>query len=116
MTSADNSCIFSEDKDRMTWMVNEINEELTDVDMQPKPESLWWTSTNKEEDERTLKAGSRGKSWDLPLVEAFDLLGFRFRRSGRRIQRTEKLSKGMGSWWRDGYIHRAKSVFFEQEM
>ena len=112
MMSADNFWTFSEDNDRLTWMVNDINEELTDLDMEPKQESLWWTSTNNEEDERTLKAGSRWKSGDLPLIEAFDLLGHRFCRSGRGIQRTEKLSKGMGSWWRDGYIHRANSVFF----
>ena len=47
----------------------------------------------------------------MPFVEPFDLLCCRFRRTGRRIQRTEKtLSKGMGSWWRDGFIRRAKSV------
>ena len=77
--------MFSDDKDRLTWMVNDIIEELMDVDTEPKLES-WWTSTYKEENERTLKVGSRGNSWDLPLVEPFDLLGHRFRRSGRGIQ------------------------------
>ena len=28
-------------------MVNDIIEELLDLDMEPKPESLWWTSTPK---------------------------------------------------------------------
>ena len=68
---------------------------------------------HEDEDERTLKVGSRGKSWNVPFAEPFDLLCCRFRRTGRGIQRTEKtLRKGIGSWWRDGYIHRAMSVFF----
>ena len=66
---------------------------------------------HEDEDERTLKVGSRGKSWDVPFAEPFDLLCCRFRRTERGIQRTEKtLSKGMGSWWRDGFIRRATSV------
>ena len=48
--------------------------ELLVLDMEPKPESLWWTSTHKDEDGRTPKVGSGGKSLDFPLVEVFDLL------------------------------------------
>ena len=51
--------------------------------------------------------GGRGKSWEMPFVETFDLLGSRFRRSGKGVQGTEQR---MGSWWRDGHICRAKSV------
>ena len=51
---------------------------------------------------------NRWKSWDLPFVEAFDLLGSRFRRTGNWIQGNEKtLRKGMGSWW-VGCIYSAK--------
>ena len=34
---ADNYWIFSDDKDMLTWMVNDIIAELTDVDMERKP-------------------------------------------------------------------------------
>ena len=55
--------------------------------------------------------GSRGRCWDLPCVEAFDLPGCRCRRTGKGIQVTEKRSKKwMGSCWRDGYTYRAQSV------
>ena len=96
-------------------MANDIIEELLDLDMEPKPETLRWTCTRKDEDERTLKVWSRGKSWDLPFVEVFDLLVYHFRRTGKGIQGTEKtLRKGMGSWWRDGCIYRGKSVWADK--
>ena len=37
--------------------------------MEPKPESLWCTSTYKHEEERALKVGGRGKRWEMPFVE-----------------------------------------------
>ena len=43
------------------WIVNHIIEELLNLDVEPKPESLWWTSTHKEADERQLTVGSGGK-------------------------------------------------------
>ena len=48
--------------------------------MEHKPASLWWTSTCKDEEIATLKVGSRGKTWDLPLREVFDVLGCRLHR------------------------------------
>ena len=68
-------------------MVDEIIEELMDLDMEPKIDSLWWTSTIKDEDKLTLKVKCKGKSWGLLLVEVFDLLGYRFRRTGERKRR-----------------------------
>ena len=61
-------------------MVNDIIEELLDLDMEPKPESLWWTRTHKHEDMRTLSVGGRDKVWDLPFSEVFEVLGHRFHR------------------------------------
>ena len=55
-------------------MVNDIIEELLDLAMERKTESLWWTSTYKDEDAATVKVGSRGKTWDQPVMEVFDVL------------------------------------------
>ena len=38
-------------------MVNDIVEELLDLDMQPKLESPWWTSTHVDEDVTTQVGG-----------------------------------------------------------
>ena len=94
---ADSYCLFSDDEEKLMW-VNDILEELLDLDMEPKPESLWWMSTHTDEDERMLKVERRGKSWDLPFVEAFDFLWCRFRRTGQ-VQGAEKtLRNCLGSW------------------
>ena len=55
-------------------MVNGIIEELQDLDMDPKPESLRWTSTHKCEDMITLRVGSRGNNWDLLFVKSSRVL------------------------------------------
>ena len=82
-------------------------DELTDLDMEPKLK-LWWTSTYKAEVDMTLEVGGREKSWEMPFVEVFNL---RFRRDAKGIQDAERtLKKGMGRWWRDSHIYRAKSV------
>ena len=87
---------------RLVCMVNDIREEMLDLDMEPKPESLWWTNTVKDEAVATL-------TWDLPFSEVFDVLGHRFHRDGKGSQGTHRtLCKGMGSWWRGGYIYRSK--------
>ena len=65
-------------------MVNGIIEELMDLDLEPKPESLLWTSTHKHEDTTTLRVGSRGRAWELPFREVvFELLGYRYHRDSK---------------------------------
>ena len=93
---ADNYWIFSDDKEKLTCMINDIIEELLDLDLEPKPESLWWMSTYKEEDKSTLKMGYAVR----PGVGSSG----RFRRTGKGVQVTEKTPRnGMGCWWQDGY-------------
>ena len=46
MMWADNYWLFC-DKGRLICMVNDIVEEMLDLDMEAKPESLWWTSTHR---------------------------------------------------------------------
>ena len=99
-------------EDKRTWMVNDII--VVEPGHRAQAGSPWWTSTYKDGDERTLKVGCKGGQERLPVVEAFDLLGYRFRRTGKWLQVTEKtMRNGMGSWWWDGYIHRARKCVFE---
>ena len=92
-------------------MVNDIIEQLLDLDMEPKPESLWWTCTYRDEDTTTLKVGSTGKTWDLPSREVFEVLGYRYHRDGKGFQGAERtMCKGVGCLWRDKFIYRSKTV------
>ena len=108
---ADNYWLFCYKREILVHMVNDIIEELLNLDMEPKPESLWWTSSYEEEDKLTFQVGGGGKDWELPFREVFEVLGYRFQRDGKGTQGVEKtLRKGMGSWWCDAYIYRSKSV------
>ena len=71
MMWADNFWIFSDNREKLICMVNDIIEELLDLDIEPMLESLWWISTYKHEDMRTLSVGGRDKVWDLPFCEVF---------------------------------------------
>ena len=49
----------------------------------------------------------------VPVVEEFDLFGFKFRRNGHGDSGMDKtLRKGINSWWRDACIY--KTVVFEK--
>ena len=92
-------------------MAADESEELLDLDMEPKPESLWWTSAHQHGDVRTLSVGGRDKVWDLPFCEIFDVLGYRVCRDGKGFQGAEcSMCKALRSWWRDKYIYRSKTV------
>ena len=95
--------LFSDDKEQLTWMVNDISVELLDLDMEPKPESLWWTSIHEGEDEGTRKVGRSGESRDLPLVERSSGYPFPqdwdkgFRERKRRRGKEWEVGGGMGT-------------------
>ena len=59
----------------------------------------------------TLRVGSRARAGELPFREVFDVWGYRYHRDGKGFQGAERtMCKGMGSWWRDKYIYRSKTV------
>ena len=94
-------------------MANDIIEEL---DMEPKPESLWWTSSYKEEDKLTLKVGGGGKDWDLPYREVFDVLGYGVNVMGKAHKGSKRhCAKGWVAVARRLYIPLEKR-FFDNEM
>ena len=111
MMWADNYWLFRDDKEKLVYMANDIIEKLPDLDMEPKPESLWWTSTYKDRDVATLKVGSRERNWDLLFMKVFDVLGYLFQGDGKGTQRDgENAKERTESWWRDGYTYSVKSV------
>ena len=54
-------------RENLVHVVNEIIEDLLNLDMEPKPESLWWTSSYEEEDQLTLKVGGRREGMGLAV-------------------------------------------------
>ena len=62
MKWADSYWLFSANREKLICTVNDIIKELLDLDMKPNPKSLWWTSTHKQKDMRTLRVGSRDRA------------------------------------------------------
>ena len=55
--------------------------------------------TYKDEEKSTLRVESRDRTWDLTFREAFEVLGYRFRRDGKGFQGAERtMRKGLRSW------------------
>ena len=69
MMWADNCWPFSDHREKLICMVNDIIEVLLDLDMEPKLQSSWWTSTHKHEDMKTLRVKSRNRVRDMPFCE-----------------------------------------------
>ena len=102
MVRAGNYWLFSDNREKFICTVNDIIEELLDLDMEPKAESLQWIRTHKQEDMGTLCVGSSDRAWDLPFCEVFDVPGYRYHRDGKGFQGAERTRcKGLRSWWRD---------------
>ena len=100
MMWADNYWTFCSKKERLVCMVSDIIAELLELDMEPKPESLWRSGTHQAEETKTLSVENRGRAWDLPFVEVFDVLGYRFHRDGNGYEGADRtLCKGFASWW-----------------
>ena len=75
MKWADNCWTFSDDREKLKCVVNDILDELMILDMELKPDSLWWTSPHNAADGLTLEMGGGGESWDMPFAEVFYMLG-----------------------------------------
>ena len=87
MMWADNYWLFSDNREKLIFVVNIIIWELLDL---------------------TLRVGSGDRAWGLPFREVFDVLGYRLHRDGKGFQGAERtMCKGLRSWWRDKYICRS---------
>ena len=76
-------------------MVNDIIEELSILDLEPKPQSLSWTNTHKGEDERTLNVWGQGKNWTCRSWTRFKSWAIAFERLGNTFKaRTRQSEKG----------------------
>ena len=69
MMWAENFQIFGDDRANLKSMVNDIIDEVMDVEVEPEPESLWWTSTHKAEDGGTVEVGGTGRKLEDAVCE-----------------------------------------------
>ena len=87
----DSHWLLRDDTEKLTWMVIDNIEKL----MGPGhgPQTGVSVVDSKDEVERTLKVGCKGKSWDLPFVQVLDLLENLFRTTGMGLRRRKTLGE-----------------------
>ena len=94
MTWSDNYLLFSDSTEELIRMVNDIIMELVDWTRSPSPSHCGGRVLTRT---RTVQRWEQGQTWDLPFMEVFDVLGFRFHWDGKSAQGTKKtLRKGLG--------------------
>ena len=71
--------------------VNDIIEELLNLDMEPKPESLWWTRSYLEEDKLRLQVGGGGKDGNCRSGRSSRCWGNVFSVMGKAHKGSERL-------------------------
>ena len=87
--------------------MRELAQEIVRNGTEPKQESFWWTRTWN----GGLMVRGVGRLWILPSVKKFDLLGDRYKRSGKCEAGTKlALKKGMGSWFKEAQLDRSKAI------
>ena len=93
-------------------MIGELTKELGKLEMEPKKEPPWWTSTYGDEEKSSLMFHGKGVTWEAPFVEEFDLLEYMQVQEGRQglrrdEQRTTVLVEGQAYLQSKNHINRA---------
>ena len=73
---ADNFGIMSHSKENMERMLRVLIEEASRWDLEPKPASLWWTSTHDAEEKVDMILGTTAGCHNFPFEEKFNILGY----------------------------------------
>ena len=80
---ADNFWIISHSKENLEQMLRDLIEEASIWDLEPKPASLWWTSTNDSEEKCDMSLGTTKGCYTLPFEEKFKIFGCAMNRQGK---------------------------------
>ena len=71
-------------------------------DKDPKPASLWWTSTDAKKESEDIVFEPAGGKHTPPLADEFRILGHLFSRDGRmQISLEERMQSANKAWWRE---------------
>ena len=105
MMWADNHWLFCDNKERMVCMVNDIIAELLELDMEPKTESLRWTSTHHGEEKKTSRVGNRGPRVGPSLQRRVRSLGIPFPSRAEGVSGCRPNVVQRHGWWVARRIH-----------
>ena len=87
----------------------DLIEEAAKVDLQPKPASLWWTSTYASEEKEDMILGTSKKN-KFPFEDEFKILGCMMNRQGKTCDAEERMQSANKSLLENIKIYRSKDI------
>ena len=87
---ADNFWVMSHCKKHLKQMLKDLIEEAAEMDLEPKPVSLWWTSTCASEEKEDMILGSSKACVKFPFEDEFRILGCMMNRQGKTCDAVEE--------------------------
>ena len=110
-TWADNHWIMSHSKTHLEQMMKDLIEEAERWDLEPKPASLWWTSTSASEMMEDITIGTRSGQHRVLKNNIYEILGYTFNQAGLTQDCLEdRMHNSKTTWWRDVKIYRRQDV------
>ena len=70
--------LLSQSKENLEHMLKELVEEVSKWDLEPKPASLWWTSTCANEEPEDMMIETEARVHLLSFADKFKILGYMF--------------------------------------
>ena len=108
---ADNFWVMSHSKKHMEQMLKDLIEEAAEMDLEPKPASLWWTSTYASEEKEDMILGTSKGCYKFPFEEDFKILGCMMNRQGKTCGAVEeRMQSANRAFWKDTKFPRSKDV------
>ena len=110
-TWADNSWIMSHSQEKLEQMLKDLVEEAEKVDLEPKPASLWWTSTYASEEKEDMILGTSEGCYIFPFEDEFRILGCVMNRQGKSHDAIEETMQSANkAFWKDIMMYKSKDV------
>ena len=92
-------------------MFKDFIEEAAEVDLEPKPASLWWTNTYASEEKEYMILGTPKGCYKIPFEGEFRLLGCMMNRQGKICEAVEdRMQTANKALWKDIKIYQSKDV------
>ena len=102
---------MSHSKEHLEQMLRDPFEEASRWDLEPKPASLWWTSTYASEEKIDMILGTSTGCCKFPFEDEFKILGCALNRQGKTCDAVEERMQSANKvFWKDIVIYKSKDV------
>ena len=106
---ADNCWIMSHSKTRLDQMMKDLNDEAEGRNLEPKPPSLWRTSTCVSEMTEDITICTRTGRHRKPFERSFRIFGLHLNQAGKTQScLEERMQDASMAWWRDHDLQKQR--------